>query len=189
MRTYAKLVADLRSFISDEQEVGQIRLKDIWRRPLPEKLDEGLTQGFTRLARGEESATVWAYLDDSESRFREGDMVALHKGSPFESMLARQLTLEFEDDEKWLLRCGKPSDVIELFREYGAGAAPCYADPDAIDLTPSYEMAIKDISTSRIGQKIVLPMLAGTLEITFDERDVAEAEQQALNEGFNSKQA
>jgi DNA replication ATP-dependent helicase Dna2 len=187
--TYATLVADLRSFITEEQEAAQIRLKDIWRRPLSEKLDQGLTQGFTRLVRGEESATVWAYLDNSESRFREGDILALHSGSPLESMLARRLMLDFEDEERWLLRCGNVADLIELFREYGTGAAVCYADPDAIDLTPLYEMAIKEISTSRIGQEIVLPMLAGTLDITFDERDVAEAEQRALKEGFNAKQA
>jgi DNA replication ATP-dependent helicase Dna2 len=189
MQNYSKLLSEMQFFVSDEQEVAESQLRDIWRKPIEEKLDKGLTQGFTHLERTEDSGYVWAYLDGSDSRFREGDMVALHQGNPLEKTLARQVTIEHEDESRWLLRFNKPAEVLELFRELGNSPVPCYADPDALDLTPLYEAAIKDISITKIGQDIVLPMLAGDLDITFDEANMSQAEDIAIAEGFNAKQA
>lgn len=189
MKDYSKLLSDMRAFISEEQESAEIQLREVWRKPLQEKLDKGLTQCFAYLERAQDSGYVWAYLDGSDARFREGDMVALHQGNPLDKILARQVTIELEDENRWLLRFNKPIEVIELFRELGPSPATCYADPDALDLTPLYESALKDISSTKIGQDIVLPMLAGDLDITFDEAEMSYAQATALAEGFNAKQA
>lgn len=181
---YLALLSDLSDFVRDEQAAGHQRLLEIWQRPLGEKLEKGWTQSFTRVEKGDEPNTLWAYPSDGESRFREGDLLTLHAGSPLDSPLCRQLSLELEDDGRWLLRFER---TFMDWTQYTGGR--CYADPDALDLTNYYEQTLKDIATSQIGREVVLPLLLGEGEILFDDRDVTEAEQVAKSEGFNGKQA
>lgn len=182
--TNQALLSDMLSFIHDEQAYGIQKLVDVWERALAEKLEKGWSQGFLRLERGSEPQTLWAYPDDSESRFREGDLLFLHSGKPLESPLCRRLTLESEEDDRWVLR-GKLA--LTALDEYDGGQ--CYADPDAMDLTPFYEQSIEDITTSQIGRDVILPLLSGALEIGFDDRDYTHARQIALAENCNEKQA
>ncbi|MDO4725156.1 MAG: hypothetical protein Q4A97_10410, partial [Comamonadaceae bacterium] len=141
------LIADLRCLIKDEQAVAYERLERIWERPLAQKLQQGWTQGFAKLEQGPDAGSLWAYPDASESRFREGDLLCLHEGDALEP-LCRQLIFELEDDERWLLR-GKFAGAA--WAAYRGGR--CFADPDAIDLTPYYEQALQDIAASTLGQE------------------------------------
>ena len=178
------LLKELLAFIHDEQRAGDRKLIDVWGRPIVEKVETGWSQRFARLERTDDPGSLWAYLADGESRFREGDMLALHTGSPLDAMLGRGLTLESEEDDRWLLRGNRVGAALDA---YAGGVT--YADPDAMDLTPYYVKSLEEISTSRIGLDVVLPLLSGALEITFDDRDVADGERVALAEGFNAKQA
>lgn len=180
----SQLLSELLAFIRDEQRAGNRKLLEVWDRPLQEKLDKGLSQGFTRLERADEPSALWAYLDTSESRFREGDLLLLHSGNPLTSQLGQGLSLEAEEDDRWLLS-GKRA--LAALGAYAGG--PCYADPDGIDLTPYYERSLEEIGKSQIGLRVVLPLLGGRCDITFDDRDVSEGERVALAEGFNPKQA
>lgn len=178
------LLDQMLAFVLAEQQAAQDHLLDIWHRPLAEKLEKGWTQGFTRLERGPEAATLWAYVDHSDSRFREGDLLVLHGGDPFNKLLGRQLSLESEDDQRWLLRGRRVQAVLDTY-----AGGPCYADPDALDLTSHYVRAIHDIATTRHGRDTVLPLLSGTLEPSFDAQDFQDAEQLALAQGCNPRQA
>jgi DNA replication ATP-dependent helicase Dna2 len=179
---FSALLDELLTFIREEREAANQKLVEIWKRPLAEKLENGWSQGFVRLERGEPH-TLWAYLDDSESRFREGDLLLLHNGNALEA-LGRRLSLELEEDDRWLLRGDPGATVLD-----GYEGGPCYADPDAMDLTAYYEQALDEIATSQIGREVVLPLLSGELEITFDDRDRADAERIAQAEHYNAKQA
>ncbi len=182
----ADLLTSLRDFVRDEQAVAIQKLLDVWSRPLAEKLANGLSQGFIRLERGEDATSLWAYVDlsGSDSRFREGDLIVLHAGSAIDSPLGRGFSLEAEEDDRWLLRGTR---VASVFDAYLGG--PAFGDPDSIDLTHYFERSLDDISISSIGRDVVLPLLNGDLDITFDERDVREGELAALAEGFNARQA
>lgn len=178
-----RLLSDLYRLVRDEQRAAQHLLMATWERPLAEKLQKGSTQDFVRLERGPEPATLWAYPDDSESRFREGDLVCLHQGDALEP-LCRGLSFELEEDDRWLLRGNR---AVAAFEAYAGGA--CYADPDTIDLTGYYEQALQEIATSAIGRETLLPLLAGQLEIAFDEDDMATAIDIAKAAGCNERQA
>jgi DNA replication ATP-dependent helicase Dna2 len=183
---HIELLNCLRDFIRDEQLAAAAKLLDVWARPLSEKLANGLSQAFSRLERADDAGCFWAYVDPeaNESRFREGDLMMLHSGSPIDAPLGRRFSLDAEEDDRWLLR---GNQVASLFDGYTGG--PVFADPDAIDLTPYYERALDDISVSRIGCDVVLPLLSGELPITFDERDVLDGERIALAANFNPRQA
>ena len=186
MTSQADILSNLRNFVHDEQAVAMQKLLDVWSRPLLEKLANGASQRFIKLERTGDPTHLWAYVDvgDNDSRFREGDLIALHAGSPIESMLGRGFSLEAEDDDRWLLRGHR---VSSLFDNYVGGSA--FGDPDSVDLTHYFERSLDELSISSIGREVVLPLLNGDLEITFDERDVREGELAALAEGFNARQA
>ncbi|MFT3821691.1 MAG: AAA domain-containing protein [Rubrivivax sp.] len=181
---YAGLLAALFEFVRDEQAESQRKLIEVWSRPLQEKLRAGWTQAFTRLERADDASSLWAHLGEGESRFREGDLLALHAGSPMDAPLARSLALEVEEDDRWLLRGDRVPMVFDAWR----GGA-CFADPDSIDLTPYYERSLEEIATSQIGLETVLPLLEGGGEILFDHRDVEAGEAAAAAEGLNARQA
>jgi DNA replication ATP-dependent helicase Dna2 len=178
------LLTDLLNLVRTEQAAGHERLLAIWQRPIGDKLDTGWSQDFTHLERGPDVGSLWAYPGEAESRFREGDMLMLHSGSAVDGMLGRGLAFELEDDDRWLLRGRRALEVLDAWQ-----GGTCYADPDAIDLTRWYEDAINELATSDIGQDIALPLLAGTLDITFDDRDVTAAEAIAKAEGMDAAQA
>lgn len=173
----------LHLLVQDEQAATRRQLLATWERPLADKLLTGFSQGFRWLEKGAEPGTLWAYPDESESRFREGDLLCLHQGQPL-APLGRWLSFELEDDERWLLR-GKSAEFILS----GYDGGPCYADPDALDLGAYYEQALEDIASSSAGQEVILPLLCGELTPSFDEDDMAEALASALDEGLNSQQA
>ena len=183
MGGYARLMEQLSAFVRDEQMAGQRQLDELWRRPIGEKLQTGWSQRFLRLERAEDPATLWAFPDAGESRFREGDLLLLHAGSPYDDLLGRGFCLEAEHDDRWLLRGRRIGELLKA-----RASAPCYADPDAIDLTPLYERTLQELAGSDTGQRVILPLLGGDLAIGFDPVDVDRGEQAARDRGFNRRQ-
>lgn len=181
---HAGLLSDLLTFVKDEQAAGNGKLLDVWNRPIAQKLQTGWSQAFDRLERADELDAVWAFPLDADSRFREGDLLALHGGSPIDDLLARELTFESEEDGRWLLRGKRAPGLLQAYK-----GGPLFADPDAIDLTQYFERVIQEIGASQIGREIVLPLLAGDLEITFTPADYDFGLRAAEARGFNAKQA
>ena len=186
-RRQARLLEGLRSFVAREREAAQQDLLDTWRQPLPDRLAKGLSQRFLRIEAGPEQGTAWAYPDGGESRFREGDLVCLHGGSPLQSMLSREAAFEAEEEGRWLLRLKHAQAVIKA-----AGGEACYADPDDFDLTRYYDAVLDDIGETippSRANRCLMPLLEGRISNDFDPRDFEEAEAIALREGLNPSQA
>ena len=183
MPSSTQLLADLYQLVLDEQAAGHHKLLEIWEQPLSQKLLKGTSQGFRFLERGPDPTTIWALPDDSESRFREGDLICLHQGNALEP-LCRGLAFETEEDDRWLLRGHRALAALE---DYVGGAA--YADPDAMDLTGFFRQTLDDIRTGSAGEASLLPLLTGELELEFDETDMEEGSRIALSEGCNARQA
>jgi len=184
MDDHAALMERLSAFVRDEQEAVHRHLGDLWCRPIGEKLEAGWSQRFLRLEPADDPGTLWACPDEGESRFREGDLMVLHRGNPFDELLGRGFSLEAEHEHRWLLRGRHIGEVLKA-----SAGAPCFADPDAIDLSPLYERALDEVAQSESGQQVLLPLLSGSLAITFDPCQVDQGEQQALRRGFNPRQA
>ncbi len=182
--SHSALLQQLVDLIQSEQHASQQRLLQRWEQPLEQKLLQGWTQGFTHLERREDGQSFWAYLDTSESRFREGDLLCLHQGAPLENPLQRQAQLELEDDQRWLLRCRAD---YGLFERYTGGV--CYADLDQLDLSHYYYKTLEEVANSQHGQTNLLPLLSGQLLPSFNPADYEYAELLALSEGYNAKQA
>jgi DNA replication ATP-dependent helicase Dna2 len=186
-RRHARLLDGLRAFVRAEREAAQEKLFEVWRQPLADRLSKGLSQRFLKLEAGPEQGTLWAYVDDGESRFREGDLVCLHGGSPLTAMLAREAAFEAEDEERWLLRVRHAGAVVKA-----AQGAPCYADPDDYDLSRYYDEVLDDIGQTippSRAHRYLMPLLDGRINDGFDPRDFEEGEAIALAAGLNAAQA
>ncbi|WP_018928137.1 DEAD/DEAH box helicase [Pseudomonas umsongensis] len=178
------IIQDLHAFVEAERVANVQQLQQTWLLPLEQKLTKGLTQGFIRLEKAELPTQLWAYLDDGDSRFREGDMLRLHLGDPLGHVLCAKMKFEREEDGRWLLSEKLASTV---WNHYQNGA--CYADPDGMDLTHYYVKALNDIAESTHGNSVIIPLLGKSPEITFNVAELDYAEQFALDEGCNDRQA
>lgn len=181
---HQQVLLKLYEFIRAEQEASRHQLNEVWERPLATKLFAGHTQKFTQLKAGPEPKTIWAYPDESESRFREGDLLCIHSGNPWDDLLGHCLSFEYEEETRWLLR-GQDADTV--LRLYDANTI-CYADPDAMDLTGLYQKALDEIAQSPKAQEKLLPLLAGNIEPAFSDADFAYAMQRGRDEGLNPAQ-
>lgn len=184
---YAHLLDGLRAFVQAEREAAQEQLFEVWRQPLPDRLAKGLCQRFLKLENGPDTGTVWAYTDGTDSRFREGDLVCLHGGSPLTAMIAREAAFEAEDEDRWLLRVRQASIIVREF-----GDTPCYVDPDDFDLSTYYDQVLEDIGQAIPPSRAhytLMPLLDGRISDAFDPRDFEEAEAAALAAGLNAAQA
>lgn len=182
-RNHKALLESFRQFVLDEHHANQHKMTEIWNKPLGEKLISGLSQGFSNIERGPEPGTLWAYLDDTESRYREGDMLRLHTGSATDDVLGGEFTLEYEDEDRWLLRGNQAMFALDRCKD-----GTCYADPDSIDLTEHYLSALTEIAKSPSERNFLLPLLCGEIEPSFNETEYTDAEQIARAEGYNEKQ-
>lgn len=180
------LLSQLQDFVEREQEAAAHKLMQVWQKPLQEKLDSGWTQRFSALERGDSPTCLRARLDDTESRFREGDLLVLHTGDPLQP-LGRGWTIESEEDGCWILGsagAGRPDDVLAAWQH---GVA--YADPDGLDLTRYYREALDEIASTANGREVILPLLAGDVEPAFDAAAYDRAHAVSLAEGLNAQQA
>lgn len=186
-RRHARLLDGLRDFVAREREAAQEKLLEVWRQPLHDRLAKGLSQRFLRLEAGPEKGTAWAWLDGGDARFREGDLVCLHRGAPLDTMLARGAVFEAEEEGRWLLRLNQATRVID-----DAAGEACYADPDDFDLSKYYKEVLDDIGDTTPpsrAHRCLMPLLDGQISNAFDARDFEEAEGIALDAGLNAAQA
>ena len=65
-RRYVRLLDGLRAFVQAEREAAQEKLFEVWRQPLADRLNKGLSQRFIRLEPGPEQGTLWAYTDGGD---------------------------------------------------------------------------------------------------------------------------
>ena len=182
--TLKTIYQDLVDFVYREQDANFEKLKEVWSKPLVEKIKSGETQCLTSVTVHSKN-NVSVALGQNDSRFREGDMVRIHTGDPIHGVVLKQASIETEYDGEWLLR----AQEIDPNRIRNAGTK-LYADIDGMDLTPFFDKALKDIADTKIGTERLLPMLAGHLNLdAFDEPLFEVIGDLAESEGLNEAQA
>jgi DNA replication ATP-dependent helicase Dna2 len=153
------ILDELRFFVANEQEANFAKLYEVWDKPLSAKLESGESQVLASLTI-EGNKQLIVSLVGNDSRFREGDMICLHRGDARNESFVRQATIEAENDGEWLLRADfEKSAVVELSGQF-------YADLDAMNLKPFFDTALDDIASSSAGRKVLIPLLSEALDTT-----------------------
>lgn len=171
----------LQKFVRDEAEAQYRALEQQWSHPLQERVSKGwaieglhveqMKNGIVRLS----CAT-------NDSRFREGDLVLLHRDNPRDP---NSLHFDMQYD-------GETDLEISLIRgnEYFLTSQPddWVMDQDWFDASPFYLDALSAVADSNLGRSTILPLLQGSLTPKIDYARYRRAQEELQNAGLNEGQ-
>ncbi len=178
-----ELIERLKQYvISDAQEQRQ-ELERQWAAPLFERVRRGLAIQDLRLVGQQEKGIFVLAAQQNNSRFREGDLLVLHRGSPLMQPTV-ECVLEYEDDEYlYVTITGGESSVLSLELQ------GWIADEASLDLSSFYLKALDQVADSALGRENILPLLQNTCNPQFDYERYERSYAQAKADGLNDSQA
>jgi DNA replication ATP-dependent helicase Dna2 len=146
----------LRNFVQEEAETQRLELMHQWASPLQERVARGWAiEGLKFEAIQYPIARFTCVTNDS--RFREGDLVVLHRGDPRDEN-AQHFDLQYD---------GETSLELSLIQgnEYFLSLTPenWILDQDWFDSSSFYLKALDAVAESNRGRSIILPLLQGSL--------------------------
>ncbi|MFO7169709.1 MAG: AAA domain-containing protein, partial [Chloroflexota bacterium] len=172
----------LRRMVLDEAESARRQIYQVWAKPVAARVAEGFAIEGVRVVRVEPNGVIELACDRNASRFREGDVLLLNRGNPFEE--PRLLCTLEVDDETGLLVSSEDPDVNwgrVLHQRSG-----WVLDQGLLDFSQYVLDALNQAADTAVGRERVLPLLMGQAEPTVDfaryERAFARAEAWGLND-------
>lgn len=155
MANDARLLERLRHIVASEAEAQRRQLQAQWALPLAERVGRGYAVEGLRLRAIRPDGTLLLACQTNESRFREGDILVLHRGDP-QGMDAVQAILEWDDETELELTMdrGNPG----FLRDQPEG---WIADESMLDLSAFYLDALDEVADSTRGRERILPLLSG----------------------------
>lgn len=171
----------LRRFVQNEADAQYRALEKQWAHPLQERVAKGWAIEGLRI---EQMKNDIARLTcgTNDSRFREGDLVLLHRGDPHEpDALHCELQYDGETDLEVSLIGGN---------EYFLTVQPdgWIMDQDWFDASPFYLDALNAVADSQLGRSTILPLLQGSLTPKIDYARYERARKELKDAGLNDSQ-
>ncbi len=171
----------LRKFVQDEADTQYRALEKQWSHSLQERVAKGWAIEGLRI---EQMKNDIARLScgTNDSRFREGDLVLLHRGNPRDP---EALHCELQYD-------GETDLEVSLIRgnEYFLTLQPdgWIMDQDWFDASPFYLDALNAVADSQLGRSTILPLLQGSLTPSIDYARFERAQAELKDTGLNDSQ-
>jgi DNA replication ATP-dependent helicase Dna2 len=178
-QTTVEFLQKLRQFVETEADTQYKQLDRQWSAPLAERVARGWAIEGVRVEEFR-SNIIHLSCDTNDSRFREGDLIVIHRGNPREEdALHCDLQYDGENELEASLIRGN-----EYFLEYYKTG--WIIDQDWFDSSQFYFSALDQAADSQLGRSIVLPLLQGSLRPAVDmakyERAAAALKESGLNE-------
>ncbi|MBK8824687.1 MAG: hypothetical protein IPN58_19380 [Anaerolineales bacterium] len=130
--------------------------KSQWARSLHERVAKGWTVEGLRVDKFKNNiARLTCATNDS--RFREGDLVVLHRGNPHDEN-AQHCELQYDGENELEVSLIRGNEYF--FAEQPDG---WIMDQDWFDSSPFYLGALDTVADSQRGRSIILPLLQGSL--------------------------
>jgi DNA replication ATP-dependent helicase Dna2 len=172
----------LRRLVLDETASVRQQIFQTWSKPVPARVAAGLAIEGVRVVRVEPNGTIELACDRNASRFREGDVLLLNRGNPFEQP-GILVTLEVDDETNLLVSSEDPDVNWGTVLEQHTG---WLLDQGFLDFSQFVLDALDQSGDTAIGRQRVLPLLMGQARPTMDvaryERAFARAEAWNLND-------
>jgi len=171
----------LRIFVENEADAQREALNQQWNTPLHERVSRGWAVEGLQVTQAKE---VFIHLscDTNESRFREGDLVILHRGDPRgEDTLHCDLQYDGETELEVNLIRGNEMFLAQSPQGW-------IMDQDWFDSSPFYLSALNEAADSNLGRSIILPLLQGSLKPKLDFAKYERAKAQLQGAGLNESQ-
>lgn len=171
----------LRKFVQDEADAQYRTLEKQWSYPLQERVAKGWAIEGLRIEQMKNSVTRLS-CGTNDSRYREGDLVLLHRGDPHDP---NALHCELQYD-------GETDLEVSLIRgnEYFLTLQPdgWIMDQDWFDASPFYLDALNAVADSQLGRSTILPLLQGSLTPKIDYARYERAREELKDTGLNDSQ-
>lgn len=159
----ARVQEDLRLFVRDEHEAQRSALARVWSMPVEQRVEDGRCVVGGRFRSFKPPKGIVISFPANDSRFRDGDLVRLSRGSP-EHPLCEAVVVRAEDEDIELEVWGKSPQGLGL--ESSAGGLQI--DESALDMERFYQEAIEELGKSEVGRERILPLIAGELKPSMD---------------------
>ena len=179
-------VQRLRGFVLDERDAQRIQIETQWSRLLPDRIAAGHAIEGAHFVGMTPAGLLEFECARNQSRFREGDLLCLHRGSPF-FQPSFTLTLELDDETRLLAACapdGGPVD-FQILNEQPDG---WIIDEGYLDLSQFVLDALNQAADSHLGREYVLPALMGLTQPAVATEPYSRAEDHAAELGLNERQ-
>jgi DNA replication ATP-dependent helicase Dna2 len=183
MSSTADLLQRLRRFVQAEAQTQYSALDRQWSRPIGERVAKGWAIEGLRVVR-EEKGIIRLTCHTNDSRFREGDLLALHQ--PDESPKnpnTLHVELQYDGETELEVSLIKGNATFLAAQPYD-----WIADQDWFDSSPFYLDALDTVADSLRGRSIILPLLNGSLSPKLDYARYERASQAAYAAELNESQ-
>ncbi len=181
MPDYAPLLSRLRHFVQSEAETQRLALERQWALPLATRVAQGFAIEGLRVESVRRGGDMLLSCQTNESRFREGDLLVLHRGDP-QGLEAVECILEYDDETR--LEAQWTGGNLVTLQQQPEG---WIADENQLDLSKFYLQALDQAADTLRGRETILPLLTGDKAPSIDyaryERSWEAASQSGLNDG------
>jgi len=180
-QTSTEFLERLRQYIQDETSAQYKALERQWAHPLHERVAKGWAIEGLKVE-GFKDHIIRLTCQTNDSRFREGDLIVLHRGNPYD-MNALHCDLQY-DGEKEL------EVMLINGNEYFLSAETdgWIIDQDWFDSSRFYLGALDQAADSQLGRSVVLPLLQGSLIPQIDYARYERAKNELQDSGLNESQ-
>jgi DNA replication ATP-dependent helicase Dna2 len=177
----ADFLQRLRKFVQDEADAQRQTLERQWSRSLQERVARGWAIEGLRIT-GFKNGIARLTCATNDSRFREGDLVILHRGEPRDENVLH-FDLQYDGETELEASLIRGNEVFLMANTDG-----WIMDQDWFDASPFYLDALNTAADSRLGRSIILPLLQGALEPRIDYARYERAREALENSGLNESQ-
>ena len=180
-RSTAEFLLRLCKLVQDEAEAQLETLTRQWSRSLQERVARGWAIEGLHVTHSQ-NGIARLICTTNDSRFREGDLVVLHRGDPKDEN-AQHCELQYD---------GETELEASLIRgnEYFLAGQPdgWIMDQDWFDASPFYLSALDTVADSQRGRSIILPLIQGALAPKIDYARYERARDMLRDSGLNESQ-
>ncbi|HNC10002.1 MAG TPA: AAA domain-containing protein [Anaerolineales bacterium] len=169
----------LRTFVENEADAQRETLNKQWNTPMNERVARGwAVEGLT--VQQFQHNIIHLTCETNESRFREGDLVILHRGDPRDENVLH-CDIQFDNETEVELNLIRGNELFLAQNLEG-----WIMDQDWFDSSPFFLSALNEAADTNLGRSFILPILQGALKPKLDfakyERAKAELQSAGLNE-------
>src|SRR5581483_4892810 len=149
----------LRQLVIDEAETEGFVIQRLWSKPISTRVAEGHAIEGVHIHYLDPDGYLHLTCERNLSRFREGDMLCLTRGDPFQEPRC-MVTLEQEEMPEFIVSVNpRECDIAEFLREPNGWML----DEGFLDLSPYLIDALDEVGETAVGRERILPLLMGHL--------------------------
>jgi len=177
----ADFLQRLRTFVEHEADAQRETLNKQWNTPLNERVARGWAVEGLNVQQFQHNI-IRLTCETNESRFREGDLVVLHRGNPRDENVLH-CDIQYDNETEIELNLIRGNELFLAQTPEG-----WIMDQDWFDASPFFLSALNEAADTNLGRSFILPVLQGALKPKLDYAKYERAKVELQGAGLNDSQ-